>query len=93
MARWSRIVQSKKRRSHPDAALVDILDVIHYRCPLSPLEAKVLLHRYILAKGERRLAEELGVNPRVLNRATWRMKAKIRAHIHVIRQVYAERYL
>jgi hypothetical protein len=51
---------------------------------LSPLEARVLLYRYIYCKGEQELANELGVDWRILNRAAWRLKAKLRAHLHII---------
>ena len=59
----------------------DIWDFIHFNCPLSALEARVLVGRYVLRKGERELAEELGVHWRTLNRAAWRLKAKLRTYV------------
>lgn len=63
----------------------DIWDFIHFNCPLSHLEAQVLVGRYILGRGERELAAELGVPWRRLNGATWRMKAKLRAYADALR--------
>ena len=66
-------------------AICDIWDFIHYRCPLSPLEAKVLVRRYVLCMSEREAAKAMGLDWKVLNRATWRLKAKLRAHLDEIR--------
>lgn len=57
----------------------DLWDFIHFNCPLSRLEAQVLVGRYILQRGERELADEIGVPWRRLNRATWRLKLKLRS--------------
>jgi hypothetical protein len=67
----------------------DLWDFIHYNCPLSRLEAQALIGRFILGRGERELADELGVPWRRLNRATWRMKAKLRLYadaLHLAQQ-------
>jgi hypothetical protein len=56
----------------------DLWDFIHFNCPLSRLEAQVLVGRYILQRGEKELATELGVPWRRLNRAAWRLKLKLR---------------
>lgn len=84
MARWFRTYR-RKVQSPPDGIVInDLWDLIHFLCPLSNLEAIVLVHRYILGKGERELAAELGVGWRVLNRATWRMKCKLRGQLESI---------
>lgn len=86
----SRWIRSKVVRKGPvprDVAIEDIWDLIHYRCPLSKLEARVLIHRYVLGKGERELAQEWGVSWRRLNRATWRMKLKLRGQLEAIRRL------
>ena len=57
----------------------DLWDFIHFNCPLSRLEAQVLVGRYILKRGERELAAEIGVPWRRINRATWRLKWKLRS--------------
>jgi len=67
----------------------DIWDFIHQNCPLSRLEAEVLLYRYIYGIGEKELAAKLGVSWRRINRATYRMKAKIRLHKSNIRLLEA----
>ncbi len=70
------------------AELEDLWDVIHYHCPMSRLEAQALVGRFVLCLGERELAAELGVSWRTLNRATWRMKAKLRScayRLHMMR--------
>jgi len=81
MKRWHRTIARKNIVVPEHAIIEDIWDVIHYCCPLSKLEAKVLIHRYLLGKGERELAQELGVPWRSLNRATWRMKGKLRSQL------------
>jgi hypothetical protein len=91
--RWFRMILRTRVKPHSGAQIADIFDLIHYRCPLSPLEAQVLVHRYILCKTERQLAKELGTTARVVNRAAWRMKAKIRAHLPDIRKLYPDRRL
>jgi hypothetical protein len=63
------------RLSNPD------WDLIHYRCPLSPLEARVLVLRYVFGMGELEVAAKLNVPWRKVNRASWRLKAKLRNHI------------
>ncbi len=87
MAKWRRAAVPKEIHPPDDAVIEDIWDLIHYYCPLSNLEAKVLIHRYILGKGERELAEELGVPWRRLNRANWRMKLKLRGQLALIRRL------
>jgi hypothetical protein len=57
----------------------DLWDFIHYNCPMSRLEAQALVGRFVLGRGERELAAELGLSWRTINRATWRMKAKLRS--------------
>ena len=57
----------------------DLWDFIHFNCPLSRLEARVLVGRYILHRGEKELAEEIGVPWRRINRATWRLKLKLKS--------------
>jgi len=86
MARWFRTVRCKAQPPE-DAVINDIWDLIHFCCPLSRLEAVVLVHRYVLRKGERELAKELGVKWRTLNRATWRMKCKLRGQLNAIYQL------
>ena len=87
MARWRRTMPMKTTSCSTDVIIDDIWDLIHYRCPLSPLEARVLLHRYVFGKGEAELAAEMGVPWRTLNRAAWRLKAKLRAHLDGIADV------
>jgi DNA-directed RNA polymerase specialized sigma24 family protein len=82
----------KQASSSTEVIIDDLWDLIHYRCPLSPLEAKVLLHRYIFAKGESELAAELGIPWRSLNRAAWRLKAKLRAQLGSVIDITGRRY-
>ena len=80
--RWKHTLLRKRAApDFEDCRIEDVWDLIHYRCPLSPLEARVLVYRYILGIGERQLATELNVPWRKLNNAAWRMKAKLRAHL------------
>jgi hypothetical protein len=58
----------------------DLWDFIHFNCPLSRLEAEVLVGRYIMQRGEKELARDLGVPWRRLNRAAWRLKLKLRSY-------------
>ena len=78
---------SRRRAACDVACLADLWDVIHYLCPLSRLEAVVLIERYVNGYGERELASKLDVNWRTLNRATWRMKAKLRECADVVYQI------
>lgn len=80
MRRWRRTIE-RQAKVFDEIVVGDMWDVIHYYCPLSKLEARVLIHRYVLGKGERELAHELGVPWRRLNRANWRMKAKLRSQL------------
>jgi DNA-directed RNA polymerase specialized sigma24 family protein len=80
--------QGQSILGNPKTAVVigdDLWDFIHYNCPLSRLEAQVLVGRFILGFGERQLAAELGLPWRTVNRATWRMKAKIRTYTDALR--------
>ena len=79
------------RQRHQDENIHDSWDLIHYRCPLSALEAQVLFHRYVLGKGERELANELQIPWRTLNRAAWRMKAKLRGQLNSVRKLSHDR--
>ena len=78
--RWHRTIACKRGELLEARPGGDIWDFINLYCPLSPLEAQVLVGRYILGKGERELASELGLEWRTLNRAAWRMKAKLRSY-------------
>ena len=91
MARWRRSAVLKKCCPPDDGVIEDIWDLIHYRCPLSTLEAKILIHRYVLGKGERELAQEWRVPWRRLNRAAWRMKLKLRGQLVAIHQLPSSR--
>lgn len=86
MARWHRSIIMKKVPVQ-EAPICDIWDLIHYRCPLSKLEARILIRRYIFGKGERELAADLGLPWRAVNRATWRMKGKLRGQMPAIREL------
>jgi len=77
-SRGKRVLAVRPRHATDLTKVEDIWDFLNQRCPLSKLEARVLLERYILGKGELALAQEMGVPWRRLNRATWRMKAKLR---------------
>lgn len=79
--RSGRTVRAAKAVAESEAVQYgdDLWDFIHFNCPLSRLEAQVLVGRYILHRGERELADEIGVPWRRLNRATWRLKLKLRS--------------
>lgn len=74
------------RTLHQMREIDDIWDFINQKCPLSRLEAHVLIGRYIMGFGERELAAELGLHWRTINRATWRMKAKLRNYKDHLRE-------
>ncbi len=88
MARWYRQLYVRRRECDPKG-IRDIWDFINAYCPLSSLESLVLVERYISGKGERELAKEIGVPWRRLNRATWRMKGKLRFCIHEYAKIRA----
>lgn len=52
--------------------------------------ARILVRRYVLGKGEREVADELGVGWRTVNRATWRMKLKLRGRLEEIERLRYE---